>query len=1420
MEKLPDFNSKKKIFKAGVVDITKLREIQAKDMADARMTESKEERAKGFKNWFAKTGKRIWKHNLAQEWYRQREIGRARKEITESGNLYAGENGATGVEQHEKAVNAIIDRFTSEYEEEMLKKEEKDSKQTVTDTKTKEDIKNLMKQFAGNPSMSEDAFKEGKNRIIAASNPEYAEKGKMYADNLLDIAKEIRNSVVHGEKLEEMDFDVEITLGQAKESLNTEAKYNTFDKLVEKTQNSKIGKYLTNEPVAMGIVAGLYSAGNFLGMKALRSKAVKWGTFGASALLAGGVAAAKESARLERERAQHIRESAKGMKFEDEDMRRRKDMEKSRYETKNASEIIKNLEKDLAKVSSGSVTENELNNILANLSDLEARVQIGDKEKADLVAYSKFDQVEKERMTLDLYRAKLKVAIRNGIQEGRIEFTKGDFNTHLQQLTNVQGENLSTDIESKDKLFKKMKRYRVAMVGINTAIMGAGMGFVFQEAHALLGHSTDSVIEGVIKHIRGREDHMMGKATALEGLRRWMTGDGPRIPFGHGHEAVFDGIKTHFQIPDGTEMVKNADGTFNLMHGHDVIGNHLKLETMPNGDLTPHSQELLAKNDIYSHFSQTGAKVTEHITTRPDEYANKHPELFKHIHRGWMDNDTPKFDKNELRLEWGGNNGMDAHGNYVFNVQHMANDGSYHNGLSVAAHDQMKHGGLKVLLSLTRGSQHQVFEVPIDANGNAIIDPHSPAGQMMFENHNGHALFKGAFAEVGHPNGIAPDGGENMQVLATHIGTDHVGSITDTVIKDTTIPYVKFDEPLPWDYDVPPVIPIVPRRPLERGEYEGGEAPVPPPIYYSGGTQEEIQKEFKEHHIEQNPYSLKTLEDGREVWVDKNGKEVKRDLSREKERIGSYLDRQPERYIKQLRDFNNNLEPMDKNCRVSVIIPARFEEKNLKNLLDQYVKQVDDKGKQINKNLFEINIIVNREEGEKADTSMEIIKEWKKANPGYHVNAIDVVFSPENANVGTARKYITDLSLLRSSERKQSSGPLYIESEDADLFGIDKRTINKLINNFDKKPHLDVLRGLQDRQPEIMSKNDLFFFERRLWDIGEMRMRDLSVRSDKFDKSDFVWNRVISGGWNTAYTAEAYAEIGGYVPDRIGEDMKIGQKISVLRGQEDPDTNKFTPNTHTAETSGLRANSSPRRFIDALMKGKGPYDPDIWEDQSLKGKTLDELMDGIKKWEKISPEHKQRYESGINTLYGFMKERMGGSGKEVKKVMEETLFYLGLKNVDYTIENNDKIKITDKGFEKIGSLLSDYKNQEKWKLGYRRQNSPIEGNKKKSKEKSMDKIKETYLKQIEKLKEKLKEARTLGSKEEFSKVVDKIKKIGKKKDIKKEIKDMLEEGRQKLLDDMIKKLREDLKVAERERGGEDKVLRIEEEIRELERAKK
>ena len=214
-----------------------------------------------------------------------------------------------------------------------------------------------------------------------------------------------------------------------------------------------------------------------------------------------------------------------------------------------------------------------------------------------------------------------------------------------------------------------------------------------------------------------------------------------------------------------------------MRHGYPIVSIHIV-----DGRIVEDVPGSLAKGGIAMHELDTVQVPgpSQRVQMSSQEYAEKN---LAHIHRlGWYDNDTPHvFDKNELRETWGGvgGSGVDADGNYVMSMSSMRPGGSFHQGLSLNAQKAAAEGKLSLLLSLSRDSQAYAVEVPIDAHGNAVIDPKSAIGEMFFTTDTkGHAVFVGKFAEVAERVGGADS--HEYRILATDVGAGRGSVFVDT----------------------------------------------------------------------------------------------------------------------------------------------------------------------------------------------------------------------------------------------------------------------------------------------------------------------------------------------------------------------------------------------------------------------------------------------------------------------------------------------------------------------------------------------------------------------------------------------------------------------------------------------------------------
>jgi len=832
----------------------------ARDVAESRLTENPSE-FKGIGGFIRK----VWKHNLFRPYYRAKEIARVKSEITtggDEGNIFAGEvadkNDTTA---HQQAMDSIVDRYASEYDN-MVHTEAGETKETLVDPTARNLVIDLVKKYAAMPTPDRAAFVEEKKTTLAQVRglvPGVLAQGDLYADNIWRIIEQVHANIEAGKSLEELDLNFEIYVGKAKEGVRTEAQYNAVDRITEKIMHSKVGCFLNEATVASAVaIASTLTVG--LAKSALNSQIAKFATFGATTLVSALIGGARESVKIEDDRRQHFRERAQGKAFNPDQAPRRVELEKLRYQTETAQSLTSALDL-VANYESGvtPVTQAEFNSALAALAEAEARVKLSDRRTLDLISFSDIKNVDVERTALDMSIHKAKVGMQQILTDmgGAITMPGGaDFDTFTQAEANTRIDCLTgNEIEDKNRRFKKVKIKHVANAIVKGFLTGLVVGGAIQEGAAFFNPGQEGLIEHGFNALTVHKPEIgsVTSFTPLEALRHWFAGDSQSVaaamPAPDLHSHMVDLGANHFKLPEGVELTQGAHGAYELTQGHNVLVGGLLFDQ--HGHLTPESLQVLHDKGV-SMAEKSAAitkQVTEHVNMDAKDYVNAHAKDMTEIRRHmWFDNNTNyenvphgvnPYDKNELGLHWGGDHGTDGHGNYVMSVKSMLPEGSYHGDASANPMELMKTGHLKLLLSVSRGTEHQVFEVPVDKHGNVFIDGNTPAGALYHMDPSGHAIYDGKFAEIAQSMGTEKDGAEGVRILATHIGrgAKTIGdNITHPVTGDETQIY--FNMPLVGDHLAapagaeppviwPPVIPFPPRTPLERTH--GIQPPIPKP---------------------------------------------------------------------------------------------------------------------------------------------------------------------------------------------------------------------------------------------------------------------------------------------------------------------------------------------------------------------------------------------------------------------------------------------------------------------------------------------------------------------------------------------------------------------------------------------------------------
>lgn len=677
------------------------------------------------------------------------------------------------------------------------------------------------------------------------------------------------------------------------------------------------------------------------------------------------------------------------------------------------------------------------------------------------------------------------------------------------------------------------------------------------------------------------------------------------------------------------------------------------------------------------------------------------------MHRSWYDNDTVAFDENELRTNWGGENGtgIDKNGNYVLDVSHMTPDGSSHAGLNANAQELLAEGKLKMLVSLSAGTQDQVFELPINTDGHIIVDPNTEIGRIAFENVGGQAKFIGGFAEIGHDLG-----NNNFTMLSTVVGTG-VDNITDAV--PAGIPQTILGVPIQQmdGWTMPPFIPLIPRTPLEKlGMIEA----APYYMNYNAVSSEEQLAQFERMRSE-------TL---------KENPEAKLDHYKE---IDAYLKKLDPEYRSRIEKLAGQTEKMEKECKISICIPVagHQEGKQIYESLKNYTYQTAKREE------FELSLFVNHPEKDKegnilnATEVLNEIERFKKDHPEIKLRVMYEVLPNEEARIGKIRKMLADATLIRQHERGEATSDLIMVSNDADNKGIDPRYIQTFLDKFGNNPEIDGLLGQLDWDPESYQKYPAIHIGTRLFQYLSIIGRRRS-------------NSMVSSGANSAFRSSMFAGIGGYIDNlEGGEDISIGRAIIAARGGN---KKRFG-----FAGAGTRLFTSSRRAIDAFNSGLAPVEQ--WKkgfsafDNEIRNLTMEGGGKIDYKDEKTLEKIKKSLEYVINRTLNVWEgdEKLGKDAPYYKKA----LGWLGIK---YVLDSKGDIKITDmtflirglKKYQEEGKLMRDArsgkaeaKNQQKSKREKSKKNKPEEDEEEKITTGELERAVESFIDELPTHEEKI-----------------------------------------------------------------------------------
>lgn len=704
----------------------------------------------------------VWRQNIFREYYRQKEV-----------HKFLGGEKSDRIALGEDAKNATFARFEaadaarasgdttteSVYRHANETLNEHDSPEV---TAFKGELTSLFKEYSTGEMSLED-FEEAKGRLIAEQTGIVKTRqvdGERVADtidNLTKIAVDLRTIFEHTLSTDLIDqklANLQLVTGEALVGPRAEVRKTSIDRIIEKTSSSKMGSLVNEQTIALA-VAGAYA----LGTKGATSVAARaLGTIGLGSVASGTVAYFRERGSNRQEFTEVEREIATGYQVEGSDLDSspvRARLTESLAGMTSAQDMVDGLQAKYDALPEADaegrvdVPPAQAAELLDMIAQARARTMLGDTLGRDLIRYSSGETMESERLALDTHLINMTNFLREHYDVDHPDHRPEAFASFDELLDSkvkliIEGDTdsstagLRAEIAAGDKSFESFSKNRAIKRALTTSAIGALTGLAVKEGIQFgskelgLGHNVN------VKVPRPMENQKM------------------------------EGFGTAYEYPKDWKLSYET-GTITSVKSGNVIADHLTFKE--HGGFSDASVEALrAKgyNIELQHAMVDGPPVEAKVNV--DAFADAQGK----VQRFWQDNNTSRFDKNELRtyIRKDGND-------IVVDARSMSPNGSYHGGRFVDAQSQFADGQGKLLFSLDKNHQSTPLQMEIGRDGMVRIPADSDAARNLFKIEGDRVTSQSAFMEVATNRGTGSTGAQQFDVLSTVKG-DGITELTST----------------------------------------------------------------------------------------------------------------------------------------------------------------------------------------------------------------------------------------------------------------------------------------------------------------------------------------------------------------------------------------------------------------------------------------------------------------------------------------------------------------------------------------------------------------------------------------------------------------------------------------------------------------
>ncbi len=433
--------------------------------------------------------KRLWKGTLFKRYYQQK----TERDFLENGRTTDVDGESLTVDQLiTRRSKSAIERFVlGAVEDARYIHESAGESKAEADQKTTAAVRKAIEKYAsadipenGNLKNLDTMFENEIGQIMAEARDDGKDAKSLKIGNYLEVAKAARARVEHGIAMEKVMEGFKVYNAEVRDGIRTQAHRDNIDKIINKIENSKIGKYFPSAEVIAG------------GVTIAAAITKKVGTMVGGIAVSGAISGLRERNRVTEDRARMLRDAANGIDYEgtqlkEEDIAKLEGREKRKakyeyelggtnYKIEKASELVRSIEHALTLT--GPSGANILRSVIANAK---MRIKISDESSKDLIAYSSEDTRGDERLKLDVAVIRAEKAL----AEPSLK--------QLEDTEKVIEKEIWEDIDKKDKDFRKLRRARSIKKAGKTVAIGAVMAGATRLISQIVSGSGEQEIESL-----------------------------------------------------------------------------------------------------------------------------------------------------------------------------------------------------------------------------------------------------------------------------------------------------------------------------------------------------------------------------------------------------------------------------------------------------------------------------------------------------------------------------------------------------------------------------------------------------------------------------------------------------------------------------------------------------------------------------------------------------------------------------------------------------------------------------------------------------------------------------------------------------------------------------------------------------------